>query len=85
MSDRIVKAARSASKIVQGMNEAAMMAKIDALQAEVDRLRKALTKAQRQFRFYADEHLKAGKYEKHATNQEYVMMIDAALKGAPHE
>ena len=36
----------------------------DALRAEVDALKLALTKAERQFEFYANEHYRAGKYDK---------------------
>ena len=57
----------------------------DALQAEVDALKLALTKAERQFEFYANEHYRAGKYDKEKTNRDMANMLRAALKGAPHD
>jgi hypothetical protein len=42
-------------------------------------LREALTKCRDQFAFYADEHRKAGKDEKAATNQRFADLCNEAL------
>ncbi len=47
-----------------------------AIQEAVD----ALTKIEKQFMFYADEHRKAGKTEKAATNYGYVLIAARALE-----
>ncbi len=51
--------------------------------AELHRLRMAVNMARSQFQFYADEHAKADKAEKAATNRRFADALQAAL--APHD
>jgi len=57
----------------------AAIAHISALEAENLRLRYVVEKCRAQFGFYADEHRKAGKDEKAATNQAFADICADAL------
>ena len=48
---------------------------------ENDRMREALKLCRDQFAFYANEHTKANKLEKAATNQRYARICAVALTG----
>ena len=52
-----------------------------AVRSERDRMREAATAERDQFRFYENEHLKAGKTEKALTNAAYAHALDRALQG----
>jgi|GEM_PF-4625087 len=49
------------------------------ISGEGEKLREAAEKARAQFQFYADEHGKAGKYEKARTNAGFAEMLEASL------
>lgn len=48
---------------------------------EITIIKDCIAQCRAQFAFYADEHRKAGKLAKAATNQRYVTMVDRALAG----
>lgn len=47
--------------------------------AEIAKLRKIVTEVRAQFDFYAQEHRKAGKHEKAATNERFAFLCSEAL------
>lgn len=57
-------------------------AHIEAQAVEIAQLTEVMKHCRAQFQFYADEHTKAGKTEKAATNQQFADACRAALNGA---